>query len=90
MSRSAKQIAINAAKLATAKATARLQGMKLRAMLDPPKEAPRGFPYPARTCAEWKEVNGVFVDRQMTRAETRKDAIEGSASLRDAILEIAA
>lgn len=34
-------------------ATARLQGMKLRAQLEPPTAATGGFPYPARTCAEW-------------------------------------
>lgn len=35
------------------KATSRLQGMKIRANMDAPKPASGGFPYPARTCAEW-------------------------------------
>lgn len=34
-------------------ATARLQGMKARAKDNPPTAAKGGFPYPARTCAEW-------------------------------------
>ena len=40
----------------TGEATARLVGMKLRAKLDPPRAATGGFPYPARTCAEWKPL----------------------------------
>lgn len=32
---------------------ARVLGMKARAKFDPPQAAQGGFPYPARTCAEW-------------------------------------
>lgn len=34
----------------------RLQGMKARAQVDPARAAVGGFPYPARTCAEWAEA----------------------------------
>jgi hypothetical protein len=34
-------------------ARARLQGMKIRSEMEPPRAASGGFPYPARTCAEW-------------------------------------
>jgi hypothetical protein len=44
---------IRSAKVASELAAARLQGMKLRAKLDPPRPAEGKFPYPARTCAEW-------------------------------------
>jgi hypothetical protein len=71
-------------------ATARLQGMKLRASLDPPRAAEGTFPYPARTCAEWDERHGAFVERQMTQAERRRDASQGSRKLRDAIRKVAA
>lgn len=32
---------------------ARVQGMKLRAKLNPPRAATGGFPYRARNCAQW-------------------------------------
>jgi hypothetical protein len=44
---------IRTAQVGSELATARLQGMKLRAELDPPRPAQGKFPYPARTCAEW-------------------------------------
>jgi hypothetical protein len=45
---------LRTAKLQSDLARARLQGMKLRAELDPPRPAQGKFPYPARTCAEWR------------------------------------
>lgn len=90
MPKTAEQVALNQAKLGSAKATARLQGMKLRAQLNPPQAAAGGFPYPARTCAEWEEQNGAIVERQMTQAERREDAKRGSRRLRDAIRSLAA
>lgn len=47
---------IRHAQLESDLATARLQGMKLRAKLDPPRAAEPGFPYPHRTCAEWRPL----------------------------------
>lgn len=85
-------------KAASALAIARVQGMKIAAMVDPPRAATGGFPYPARTCAEWKqsEANARtkprnakptedLLGREMTTAERRQDAIEGSARLKEAI-----
>lgn len=37
-------------------AKARVQGMKARAEQSPATAAKGGFPYPARTCAEWVHV----------------------------------
>lgn len=79
---------IRHAKLESEKAFARVQGMKLRG--ERATAATGGFPYSARTCAEWTIWNGVVVDRQMTQAERRKDAKRGSKMLRDAILKAAA
>jgi hypothetical protein len=45
---------LRTAKLQSDLARARLQGMKLRAKLDPPRPAEGKFPHPARTCAEWR------------------------------------
>lgn len=84
--------------------SARLQGMKIRAKLDPPRAATGGFPYPARTCAEWTRAEGLPGYRakrasekvctdlppDATFATRRKDAIEGSAKLKAAILAVAA
>jgi hypothetical protein len=62
-------------------AKARVQGMKLRAQLDPPRAATGGFPYPGRTCAEV----GIGLPREMTLAERKEDARKGSAMLRKAL-----
>ena len=35
---------------------ARVQGMKIAAQEQPPSAAVGGFPYPARTCAQWIHV----------------------------------
>jgi hypothetical protein len=72
--------------------------MKLAVEIDPPRAATGGFPYAARTCAEWKrsEANNRtrprhakptnnIIEREMTRAEYEKDAKQGSAQLRAAI-----
>jgi hypothetical protein len=83
------------------KATARLQGMKLRAELDPPRAAVGGFPYPARTCAEWGTTKDKTKPRKPKRviiellpdvplSRRKRDAILGSARLLAAILAIAA
>lgn len=78
-------------------ATARVQGMKISAMLRQPTAAPAGFPYPHRTCAEWTRVEGrpgkarkrpadyQPLSDEMTDRQRRSDARKGSASLRDAI-----
>lgn len=80
-------------------ARARVQGMKIRAKLDPPRAATGGFPYPARTCAEWHRADGLCGYRPLrpaeriytdlppdaTFAKRRQDAIEGSAKLKAAI-----
>lgn len=85
------QIRRNQAKKGSGLALARLQGMKLRARLDPPRAAVGTFPYPHRTCAEWEDLPcGTIVAREQTDAERRKDAREGSAKLRDAIRRMAA
>ena len=88
--KTARQIAITHAKLESGKALARIQGMKLRAQLEPATAAKGGFPYPGRTCAEWTLWNGQIVDRQMTPAERRRDAKRGSKMLKEAILRVAA
>jgi hypothetical protein len=81
MARTPKQIKLTAAQRASDCATARLQGMKLRAELYPPQAAVGGFPYPARTCADW-------MDWEPTEADRRREAEIGSAKLRDAILAL--
>jgi hypothetical protein len=91
MSQTAKQVALTAALNASRMATARVVGMKLRAQSDPPRAAVGKFPYPHRTCAEWEELpTGEIRGREMTPAERRKDAKEGSARLRSAIKAMAA
>jgi hypothetical protein len=45
---------IRTAQIRSDLSTARLQGMKARAKLDPPRPVEGKFPYPARTCAEWR------------------------------------
>jgi hypothetical protein len=47
---------IRSAQIQSDRATARLQGMKLRSQLEPPRAAEGKFPYPARTCAEWRPI----------------------------------
>jgi hypothetical protein len=74
-------------------AQARLWGMKHRATVNPPKAAVGSFPYPHRTCAEWEELpgsNGTIIEREMSMAERDRDAVEGSAKLREAIERMAA
>lgn len=72
-------------------AEARLWGMKHRAKTNPPTAAARGFPYPARTCAEWKEApSGQILEIEQTDEERQIDAETGSAKLRDAIRAMAA
>lgn len=91
MTKSTKQIAIAEAQRASGCAAARLWGMKYRASIDPPSAAIGGFPYLARTCAEWEELpGGAIVERQMTDLERKRDAKRGSRMLRDAILRCAA
>jgi hypothetical protein len=81
MAQTAKQIALMQADQASRCATARLWGMKYRAKLDPPRAAVGGFPYPARTCAEWMGL-------PQTEEQLRHEAEIGSAKLRDAILAL--
>jgi hypothetical protein len=92
MARNAKQIALTRALLDSRKAAARLQGMKQRTELDPPRACIGTFPFGySRTCAEWEMTpRGKVIEREMTDEEREKDAREGSAKLRDAILAIAA
>ena len=83
-------------------AFARVLGMKIAARVSPPTAATGGFPYPARSCAEWSddELDKRFkpgrarvkekLPREMSSAQRTKDAVRGSAALRDAILAIAA
>lgn len=82
------QLRLRAAKLSLRMCEARLHGMKARAGHATP--ATGGFPYPARTCAEWTEIGGEIVERQMTPAERRKDAKLGSKMLKEAIERMAA
>jgi hypothetical protein len=53
MPKTPEQIRLYRAHLGTQGATARLQGMKLRAQIEPPRAAEGTFPYPHRTCAQW-------------------------------------
>lgn len=74
-------------------AGARLRGMKIRARLDPPRAATGTFPWPHRTCAEWMDECSPSVPTDNVRYDSRmfkKNAIEGSAQLRDAIKRSAA
>lgn len=72
-------------------AAARLWGMKHRAAINPPKAASGGFPYPARTCAEWEATaTGQVLETEQTDDERQADAEAGSAKLRDAIRRLAA
>jgi hypothetical protein len=77
-------------------ARARVQGMKIAARENPPRAAPPGFPYPHKTCAEWiaapkerkpRKPKPVWFDMpaDTSTARYRKDAVRGSAQLRDAI-----
>lgn len=70
-------------------ATARLQGMKIRAKASPAIPAAGAFPYPHRTCAEWEEVKGRFGEKEMSQNARRRDAKRGSAKLRDALRRVA-
>jgi hypothetical protein len=90
MTQTAKQIALAHADHASRCATARLWGMKYRASIDPPSAAVGGFPYPARTCAEWDECSPFVPHTEARYSERMKDAIEGSTRLREAILRMAA
>lgn len=75
------------AKRQTALAEARLAGMKIRAQLHPPTAATGGFPYPARTCADW--VPGELPPELDDDARL-DDAANGSRMLFDAIVRLAA
>lgn len=90
MATTEKQAAIRKAQLESERSRARLHGRKIRASIEGPRAAVGGFPYCARTCAEWEELNGKFIDRDPTDEERDTDALEGSARLRDAILRMAA
>lgn len=81
---------IESAQFQSALATARVQGMKLRAQSDPPTAAKGGFPWPHRTCAEWTVTpSGKFIPRELTLLERKREAKRGSNKLRDAIRAVA-
>lgn len=88
MTMSKTQTRLRAAELSLRMCEARLHGIKAHAGLATP--ATGGFPYPARTCAEWQEENGAFVEREMTDAERYDDAERGSKMLKEAIERMAA
>ena len=48
-----------------------------------PTAAQGGFPYPGRTCAEWRSDER---HHELTERERGQDAARGSAALREAIL----
>jgi hypothetical protein len=83
MARTPKQIALTKADISLQQCMARFAGMKIRAQLDPPIPAQGGFPYPARTCAEWD-------DHEVSPEDLARDAEQGSTALRVAILRMVA
>jgi hypothetical protein len=87
MPKTPEQIRLYQAHVGSALATACLQGMKLRAKLNPATAAIGTFPYCHRTCAEWGEAE---LPQEMSLQERRKDARQGSAKLRDAVRKAAA
>lgn len=83
---------IRTAKLQSELAIARLAGMKICANLRPPTAATGGFPYKARTCAEWRPRvptdPGIVAYPLPFNADFARrchDAVSGSAALLDAI-----
>jgi hypothetical protein len=88
---------VDRAQIQSDQASARVQGMKIRAAEDPPKAAPRGFPYAHRTCAEWgpaqlpktkpkkPQRKPKWRRYQMTDEGRVEDAREGSKQLCEAI-----